>query len=203
MRKIVLIALAVLGNAAVIAVTYQVRGWNAFGAALAARNTARFSSLAFMAALLCSAAASSGSTRLIALASNRLAMMYAFVAAHLVHYSAVALQAFINPQAKAHLLSIRGSIVVAFGLTLVVLIGISATVASRSMMRIHRSTVAIAMLAFFIAYLSRAIHGKWVETVFLLLLIATITIRARWRIEARKRRTAAGAGHPVHHPGTA
>src|SRR5437879_5699504 len=106
MRKSVLVTLAILVNALVALVTYGILGWNTTGASAAARNTARFSSLVFMLALLTSAAASSGSQKLIALAANRLGMMYAFVAAHLVHYSAVALQAFVNPQAKAHLLSV-------------------------------------------------------------------------------------------------
>ena len=72
---------ATIGNMLVAIVTYAYYGWNAVGGAVAARNTARFSSAVFALAL-----ASRFHSRF---GRDYVPVIKAFVAAHIVHFATV------------------------------------------------------------------------------------------------------------------
>jgi hypothetical protein len=75
------IAIAAVTNSLLAIATYAYYGWNAVGAAVAARNTARFSSLFFAVAL-----ASHFHSRF---GHDYVPLIKAFVAAHIIHFATV------------------------------------------------------------------------------------------------------------------
>src|SRR5262249_32602369 len=111
--------IAVLGNGVVAAAALALYGWNKEGAHSAARSTARFSALWFMVGF-----AAPGLVRMVRALPAPVRMIQAFVAAHLVHFSAVmVVLAFTsehvsqNPVASAVAISVGFSLVAGAGLT--------------------------------------------------------------------------------------
>jgi hypothetical protein len=143
-----LIWTAVLGNVAVMSASWSVYGWNLIGAHVAARNTARFSSLWFILGF-----AAPGLNRWFrALPGFRI--IQAFVAAHLVHFTAVAmlLAAFMpahashNPARTAAIVIIGSALVIAAGLT-------AKPRASAIYTTVHAALLALIFLIFFLGFL--------------------------------------------------
>jgi hypothetical protein len=88
--------IAAAGNGIVLCLSWAWYGWNLGGVHGAARNTARFSALWFVAGF-----AAPGLVRWIRGSPAEVALLQGFVAAHMVHYASVlAVLAF----APAHLL---------------------------------------------------------------------------------------------------
>ena len=88
--------IAVAGNGIVAGLSWAWYGWNMGGVHVAARNTARFSALWFMAGF-----AAPGLVRWIRGWPAEAALLQAFVAAHMVHYASVIAVLAFDP---AHLL---------------------------------------------------------------------------------------------------
>jgi hypothetical protein len=84
------VVVATLGNAAVAIATYAYYGVNDIGALVAARNTARFSALVFLAYFV----ARSGSIQRAR--ANHVTYAFAFLAAHYVHFTHIIARHFIS-----------------------------------------------------------------------------------------------------------
>jgi hypothetical protein len=84
------VVVATLGNAAVAIATYAYYGVNDIGALVAARNTARFSALVFLAYFV----ARSGSVQRVR--ANYVTYAFAFLAAHYVHFTTIIARHFIS-----------------------------------------------------------------------------------------------------------
>jgi hypothetical protein len=155
------IVAAAVCTALVAAFTVLALGWGPEGAHLAARNTARIASVVFALALLGAPA-------------------WAFVAAQLVHYAAVASQVFVNPQAGEHLLSASGVIKSALGLLLALSVGLT----NARLPRLHEIALAITTIAFLGALGFGVSRGHRIDIMFLLALAAAAALRLRRRIKS-------------------
>jgi hypothetical protein len=141
-----LIWTAVLGNIAVMAASWTVYGWSVIGAHVAARNTARFSSLWFALGF-----AAPGLARWFrGLPGPRL--VQAFVAAHVVHFAAVAMLLAGFETAHVSHNAVRSGLVVVIGSALVIAAGLSATPPySPGYTTVHRVLMYVIFLLFFLA----------------------------------------------------
>jgi len=200
MGGIVPIAGASVGAALVAGFTLLVAGMHAEGALLAVRNTARFSSVVFVVALLASSSdhgtdlAGVGS-RFRALAARRVPLVRSFVAAHLVHYGAVLFQMFVNPLARRHPLSVAGSVVLAFGLTLVLLIAFTSAARTRAQAAWNRIALWAAAASFLLALVFGASRGHRID-VALSALVAAASAASAWLL-LRARAPAAASPDPA------
>lgn len=143
-----LLGTAMASNVCVALGTIMFHGWNAGGAHAAARNTARFSSLWFLVAF-----AAPGLCRLIRGLPAGARLVQAFVAAHLVHFAAVA--ALIASFETPHLVQkpVASAVILVFGFSLVVAAGLTAPPrASRLCSRLHTATLYVLFLIFFLAF---------------------------------------------------
>ena len=141
--------IAIAGNSAVAAATFAIYGWNLSGAHAAARYTARFSVLWFVAAF-----AAPGLARFVRSLPSETMLIQAFVGAHLVHFAVVgALIAILEPAPLLQNPARNGSIVL-LGFALVLTAGLTATKrpASRLRSAIHNSTLYLIFLIFLFAY---------------------------------------------------
>ncbi len=148
-----LLSIAAASNLSVALATVALRGWNAAGAHAAARNTARFSSLWFMGAF-----AAPGLSRLIRGLPAGARLVQAFVAAHLVHFALVA--ALIATFETAHLVQkpFASAAILVFGFSLVVGAGVTATPrSSRFYSSVHKFTLYVLFLIFFLAFAQNAV----------------------------------------------
>ena len=148
-----LLSLAAASNLSVAVATTALHGWNAAGGHAAARNTARFSSLWFMAAF-----AAPGLSRLVRGLPAAARLVQAFVAAHLVHFAVVA--ALIASFERAHLVQkpLASAAILVFGFSLVVGAGLTATPrASRLYSRLHTVTLYVLFLIFSVAFAQNAV----------------------------------------------
>jgi hypothetical protein len=148
-----LLSIAAASNLSVALATLAFHGWNAAGAHAAARNTARFSSLWFMVAF-----AAPGLTRLIRGLPAGARMVQPFVAAHLVHFAVVG--ALIASFETAHLVQkpLASAAILVFGFSLVVGAGLTATArGSRFYSSLHRFTMYVLFLIFFLAFAQNAV----------------------------------------------
>jgi hypothetical protein len=115
-----LVVSAIAANVIAAAASYAMFGWTGIGAHVAARWTARFSVLMFIAAL-----AQPGLTRWMATLPSYATLLHTFVAAHCVHFAAVATVLFLdkdnhfvkNPGPAAAIIGIGFSVVIISGLT--------------------------------------------------------------------------------------
>lgn len=160
MGAIALVVTSSIGAALVAAVTLLSAGTDAPGALLAARNTARFSSVVFALALLVS---SVDRSRFPSLAARRVALWWSFVAAHLVHYAMVVFQIFVNPQARRHLLELPGIVVAALGFSLVLVIGFTAAARTRAQAVWNRIATWTAAVSFLLALGTGASRGHRID----------------------------------------
>ena len=112
--------IAVAGNGIVAGLSWAWYGWNMGGVHVAARNTARFSALWFMAGF-----AAPGLVRWIRGWPAEAALLQAFVAAHMVHYASVIAVLAFDP---AHLLHhpITAGVAIVGGFLLVLGVGLTA-----------------------------------------------------------------------------
>lgn len=168
MRKRILVPAATFGALLVVALTLLAFGAGPEGTLLAARNTARFSSLVFSLALLAWAAGRAAAP----------ALTWAFVSAHLVHYGAVFAQIFVNAEARAHLLATRGMVFSAAGLALALTIGFTTSARSRAGTSLHRAAASIAALSFLMALVVGAIRGHRIDVALAVFLVASIAVAA-------------------------
>lgn len=148
-----LLAAAAASNIGVAAATLVTRGWNAAGAHAAARNTARFSCLWFVAAF-----AAPGLARLVRGLPAGARLVQAFVAAHLVHFATVA--ALIAAFERAHLAEQPGqaAAILLIGFSVVVGAGITALPRPwRVYSAIHQVTLYLIFLIFFLAFARNAV----------------------------------------------
>src|SRR5690242_9467286 len=130
-----LLSIAAASNLSVAVATIALHGWNAAGAHAAARNTARFSSLWFMAAF-----AAPGLSRLVRGLPAGARLVQAVVTAHLVQ----------KPLASAAVL--------VFGFSLVVGAGLTATArGSRYYIVLHTLILYVLFLIFFLAFAQNAV----------------------------------------------
>jgi hypothetical protein len=143
------IRMATIGNLAVTAVTLVLGGWAAGGAHAAARNTARFSALWFMAGL-----AAPGLGRWVRGMPAEARMIQAFVAAHLVHFATVAalLLAFEAAHLRHH--PAQAAATVLGGFALVAAMGLMASPqASRLHTIFRRLLLSVIFFIFLVAFL--------------------------------------------------
>ena len=148
-----LLGIAAASNLGVAVTTLAMRGWNAGGAHAAARNTARFSCLWFVAAF-----AAPGLGRMVRGLPEGARLVQAFVAAHLVHFAVVT--ALIASFERAHLAQQPGqsAAILLIGFSLVVGLGITATPrASRLYTGVHRGMLYLVFLIFFLAFAHNAV----------------------------------------------
>ena len=131
------IALAVGIGAVGFAMPLVVHGTGGEGAVVAARQTARISAIFFSIAL---------ARRSEALAGAR--MMYSFVAAHLVHYSAVAYLAAVAVEHHLHHLTLRSVTVEVFGVSLLATIALTTESTAKWSRRLNAVAVYFAWAAF-------------------------------------------------------
>lgn len=158
-------SIAAASNLAVAVTTLAIRGWNAGGAHAAARNTARFSCLWFVAAF-----AAPGLARMVRGLPAGARLAQAFVAAHLVHFAVVT--ALIASFERAHLAQKPGqsAAVLLIGFSVVVGVGITATPrTSRLYTGVHRVTLYLVFLIFFLAFAHNAVKPVRLLAVFLAL----------------------------------
>ena len=157
--------IAALGNLAVAAAPYALYGWNAASAHAAARNTARYSALWFLVAF-----ATPGLVRWIRTLSSEAVLLQAFVAAHLIHFSAVSVvfAAF----DRAHVAQHPGSatLVILFGFTLTILVGLTAVPrASRPYTALRKVTLYAMFLIFVLAFANNRVRPLRLYAIMLLL----------------------------------
>jgi hypothetical protein len=140
--------IAAASNLGVALATIAVLGWNATGAHAAARNTARFSCLWFVVAF-----AAPGLARLMHSLPDAAQLVYAFVAAHLMHFAVVA--ALIASFETAHLVQKPGqsAAILLIGFSMVVGAGLTARPGgSRVYTAVHRATLYVLFLIFVLAF---------------------------------------------------
>jgi hypothetical protein len=146
------ILFALFGNLVIAAITVGVLGWNSAGAHAAARNTARFS------ALWCAAALASPALSRVfrGYCENRL--IYAFVAAHTVHFVSVAALLFTFEGARIAERAGQSVAVIATGSSLILGLGLAAG-AARPLGRAIRSiTLYAASLIFLLAFFHHTVR---------------------------------------------
>ena len=145
--------IAAASNLGVAMATIAVLGWNASGAHAAARNTARFSSLWFVVAF-----AAPGLARLVRSLPNAAHLVYAFVAAHLMHFAVVG--ALIASFETAHLAQKPGqsAAILVIGFSVVVGTGLTARCGgARLYNAVHRVLLYLVFLIFFLAFAHNAV----------------------------------------------
>jgi len=171
------VLIATTANIAIALATYVYYGWNAVGGAVAARNTARFSSVCFAIAL-----ASHFHSRY---GRDYVALIKAFIAAHVVHFATVI--------AYHQILGKLGTpmfwMIASTGTVL--LLATALTIAK--MPRTHLSLTYLIWLAFMVALGSRVMKRPMVEGPFLALVGLAMVIHAANAVRTRKIASAASA----------
>jgi hypothetical protein len=146
-RSVLIIAAA--GNGIVLCLSWVSYGWNEAGVHGAARNTARFSALWFLAGF-----AAPGLVRWIREWPAETDLLQAFVAAHLVHYGSVVAVLAFDP---AHLLRhpIAAGVAIAGGFLLVLGLGLTGPPrASEAYGYLHRFLLYAVFLVFLVGLLN-------------------------------------------------
>jgi hypothetical protein len=109
--KLTLLALA--GNAILAGATYAYYGWKGVGTAVAARNTARFSAIVFIAVFVARKSEKWG--------KDFVALVTAFVAAHYFHFVTVIVHHWVGVPGGLHRLFVKGWPAPVIGFTLTTL----------------------------------------------------------------------------------
>lgn len=142
-------------------------GWNPEGLAAAARNTARFSGFVFALALV------ARSARWPLWFANRWALFFAFIAAHGVHFTAVALLAIFDTGHKLHRLEPVNIGTLVVGFTLVLLAAVTAGSASAPFLARKHTVFFYALGAIFlIGFGMRALNAPASAVLFAVVLLA-------------------------------
>ena len=147
------------------AATYALYGWNATSAHAAARNTARCSVLWFLVAF-----ATPGLARWIRSLPEAAALWQGFVAAHLVHFSAVSM-AFAAFD-RAHVARHPGltTLVILFGFSLTILAGLTAVPrACCPYSALHNVSLYALFLIFVLAFANNRVKPLRLYAIMLLL----------------------------------
>lgn len=140
------ILFALVANLVIAAITVGLLRWNSAGAHAAARNTARFS------ALCCAAALTSPAVSRIFRSQCESTLIYAFVAAHTVHFVTVAALLFTFEAAHLAERAAQSVAVIAAGSSLILGLALAAS-AARPLGRAIRSlTLYAASLIFLLAF---------------------------------------------------
>ena len=134
-------------NALVSAISYTLYGWTAIGAHVAARSTARVSALIFALAI-----AQPGLARWMASLPSYVSLVYAFVAAHCVHFVDVATTLVLDRKHQLNQVPVTRDEVVFVGVLLVAIAGFTVTADRLTLRALHALAItalfAIFMLAF-------------------------------------------------------
>jgi hypothetical protein len=136
---------AALGNMAVMAASWAWYGWNQLGMEMAARNTARLSSLWFALAF----AAPGVSRWYKTLPAAR--MVQAFVAAHLAHFAAVSVLLFAFSTARISHDPLRVAAIIVLGSALVIATGLTAGAGASFYRAFHSLLLALIFIIFVLA----------------------------------------------------
>lgn len=168
--------IAAAANLMVAGATLLLSGWRSAGLHAAARNTARFSMLCFMAGL-----AAPGLTRWIRALPSETRLIQAFVAAHLVHFAVVAL--LLGSFERAHIAGnpLQAAIVIVFGSGFVIGLGVTAAPRASRGCRVFRYlALYVIFLLFFAASVKNPVKPLRISAVllfFALLLRLTSKLR--------------------------
>ena len=168
---------ATIGNILIALATYVYYGWNVVGGAVAARNTARFSSVCFAIAL-----ASHFHSRY---GRDYVALIKAFIAAHVVHFATViAYHAMIYKLGEWMFWAIAST-----GTVLLTATALTIT----KMPRTHLGLTYFICLAFMVALGSNAMKRPMVDGPFVAIVALAIVIHAANALRTSKIASAASA----------
>ena len=171
MRRLHAIWLATTIAAVIGLASFFLAGQSPAGLGSAARNTARFSGIVFALAL------AARSPRFLALFADRWSIFFAFIAAHGVHFSAVAALAIFDTAHPLHRMDPPAIMTLAGGFTLVLLAAITAGKADAPFRsRIHTFFFYVLAVVFAVAFGSRAMHAP-ASAAALLALLAGVAVR--------------------------
>src|SRR5258705_827833 len=115
-----LLLAAIIGNSLVVGLSFAVFGWNAEGAGVATRSTARFAIAFFLVGL-----AAPGLKRWIRWFPDPFGLIQAFVAAQMIHFACVALLHTLFAPERFHL-SLGEIVITVIGFSLVMAAGATA-----------------------------------------------------------------------------
>lgn len=169
--------IAFVGNILVAGATLGLLGWNGPAMHVAARNTARFSMLWFATGF-----AAPGLLHFVKGLPDEARLIQAFLAAHVVHFSVVALllSTFDTHHFMQHRL--QGLLVITVGLGLTLAAGLTATPrASRLYSAIHRVALYAVFLLFLVAFSANPRPAWRLMAIPLVLALLLRVIRA-WRV---------------------
>ena len=173
LRSNLVICSAAIANCIVVLVTLRVWGWNLAGCHAAARNSARFSAMCFVIAF-----AAPGLMRFVRGLPSGAALLWAWFAAHLVHFASVAI--LFATFGRAHISQHTGqtALVVLIGSSVV--FGAASTIASHSRLRtvIHNALLYAVFGIFTLAFA----HN---QVVLLRVLAAALILALALRLTAR------------------
>ena len=171
-RKLVISA--IVANTLVAAIAYALYGWTRIGAHVAARSTARFAALVFVIAF-----AQPGLARWIASLPSYATLVYAWVAAHCVHFVAVAITFALDRSPHPHLAEI-----VVVGFTIVVISGVTV---GHSVSRAMRVIHAVAIYATFLVFMLAFATNRFVPLRALaVLLVLSLALRVAGMMTAKR-----------------
>jgi hypothetical protein len=181
-----LIAFAIVFNVITAVVTYTELGWNSAAGHAAARNTARFAVLLFLAAF-----SAPGLRRVVASLPSSIALVHSYVSAHVVHFVTVVIVVVLD---KTHFLrqfSVPGLLTVAIGASVVIGAGLTASVTSIAKRVIHEFCMFAVFAIFFLDYLKHPEHSlRW----FAVPLAVAFVFRVGGMVQGRARSKMAVAG---------
>lgn len=166
---------ATAGALAIALATYYWFGHTPEGAGVAARNTARYSGLVFALAWV-----------MRSRQAGAVALTYAFVAAHLIHFGTVLDLGWVDPANRLHHLDPKAVAVLGSGVLLILLIGITngGTEVRSWRARMHTFLFYVAALLFLVASGAHAMK-YWASAPTFLALLAALGYQAcvvfRWR----------------------
>jgi hypothetical protein len=167
LRSNLVICWAAIANCTVVLVTLHAWGWNSPGCHAAARNSARFSAMCFVIAF-----AAPGLMRFVRGLPSGATLLWAWFAAHVVHFSSVAVlfATFDRTQIAQH----RGqtALVVLIGSSVV--FGAASTIASHSRLRtvIHNALLYAVFAIFTLAFAHNPVASLRVLAAALILALA-------------------------------
>jgi hypothetical protein len=149
-RRNLVIFSAAITNCIVVLVTSAIQGWSLTGLHAAARNSARLSAMWFVIAF-----AAPGLVRFVRGLPKVTTLLWAWFAAHLVHFATVAF--LLASFERAHVVQHRGRTVLVVLLGSSLVFGAALTAASHSLLRkvIHHMSL-YAVFALFVLALSRS-----------------------------------------------
>jgi hypothetical protein len=156
------------------------------GAHRAARNSAAFSALVFSIAL----ARRGGATP----ATVETGLTMNFVAAHAVHYSAVASVMVLDVASDLHNMRRGAPFVIAFGVTLLAIVAATARGKTRAKSIANSIAMYVVWALFTIAFSSRGLKGDLVPAVMFAIMLLALGVRITRGFTGRQKRALAAAG---------